>query len=692
MRTRKNYAVKAGGKLSSAEETFFVTPDYSKAYQFPYNPDPLCSGNDYKTYDDMRMDDQVKAVLETKRSIVIGSGWQINCENEEIKKFLEDNLNLIGEDNNGYTFEDIQRDCLTCYDYGFSLAEPVFQLENGKYWLKTVKVRPPHGFRFNIDDKGNILSIVQSSTRGKDIEIDPRTIMHVIYQQEFGNPYGLSDLQAAYTAWKSKRHIIKFLNIYLERFAGVTVKGEYAQGSSTQEIDELFKALKSIQQSTTLLLPKDSPIEFLQPVKDSSAIYKTALDMYNTWISRALLVPDLMGLSGAQTSGGAYALGEKQFQLFMSTIQKDRKNLASKINARIIRPLVLANFGDVRATFEFAPYSEKDASENLKMWSDLVKGRVFRPNEEEINYFRKAVGFPEGQVEPIAAPASVMPFAEPKATDAKRVAYKEAEGRKAKFIKDIGAQFKKHEEKYISKLERAGKDIWQSLIDQYKDKNAFTSPEKAFSIEPKYMKPMNMLLKEFFTGLFKESINQAQAEIFPDKKALKYSDDTMLPDEFLQLLAAESFSVVGDYSTQLTKKARSILTNSVKRGMGETEIMRLLRDELPKISTNWLQTLVRTKETEIYNHARMSYFEHDNEAKQIIDGYEYRAIEDDRTSQVCQFLDGKSFKKGEFTDRIVPPLHYNCRSLLIPVTRFQDVDFDAEPSIEELRSMGANLL
>ena len=62
-------------------------------------------------------------------------------------------------------------------------------------------------------------------------------------------------------------------------------------------------------------------------------------------------------------------------------------------------------------------------------------------------------------------------------------------------------------------------------------------------------------------------------------------------------------------------------------------------------------------------------------------------------------LDGQIFDRSAFVDRITPPLHFNCRSMLVPITKFEDyLDDDSyvpkgeEPDISDLKEMGGNLI
>lgn len=695
-------------EIPTSEKFDFISPYYAPAYDFPWNPDPLAAGNSYAIYDEMRHDEQIKVALSIKKDMVVNSGWQIVCESDDIAEFITDELKAMstGEGTEA-TFEDVIRDILSSYDYGFSLSEPIFKIkEDGLYTLKTIKVRPPHSFRFNIDDFGNVLSITQAGARG-DITIKPSNLIHHVYQQEFGNPFGKSDLRAAHESWKAKKFIKRFFNVYLERFAGPFVLGKYAPGMQEAEITAFYNALKSAQNSTFMAMPSDAEIELIQPTHDASDVYIRALDYYNLAIARAILVPDLLGIGGSKTEGGSFALGEKHFQLFMGIIKKDRDSLSRRITQNVIGPWVKANFGDIPCQFEFLPYSEENDQENITLWVNAINGKIFKPNPEEVDHFRKKVGFPPGPVEfPEPLPVLGAPGFGPKGAAAKeekpkgevkeeKMAMRRAQTSYEKKV-DFGmAQkaFQSFEASALPKLNSAARQICNDLIDQIKTKGLIRNfqPEKLNSLEPRFLKDMNRVFRNEFSELFTKSINQARAELFPNGTK-NFVEEGMLPEEFLAILEAESFKTVGDYSMEVTKRAKNLLVKGMKDGLSESELVKLIRDEMGEVSERWLGTVVRTKSTEIFNSARKVYWESDPIAKQMIEAYEFSALMDDRVSEVCASLDGKIFTKGEFVDKICPPLHFNCRSVLVPVTKFEEYKTNKPPSLESLREMGGGLI
>jgi hypothetical protein len=59
----------------------------------------------------------------------------------------------------------------------------------------------------------------------------------------------------------------------------------------------------------------------------------------------------------------------------------------------------------------------------------------------------------------------------------------------------------------------------------------------------------------------------------------------------------------------------------------------------------------------------------------MVSAYQYSAILDSVTTDLCAGLHGKIFDAG---DQPVPPLHFNCRSLLVPITKYESYEPDTK--------------
>ena len=81
----------------------------------------------------------------------------------------------------------------------------------------------------------------------------------------------------------------------------------------------------------------------------------------------------------------------------------------------------------------------------------------------------------------------------------------------------------------------------------------------------------------------------------------------------------------------------------------------------------YLNTLIRTNTFEALNEARFAAFEDPDLAGMVV-AYEYSAILDNNTTEICQALDdGIWSQDNPIWETHRPPNHYNCRSLLVPI-------------------------
>lgn len=725
-----------GSPLEAA--TTFLSSDYTPSYDFPYNPDQLVPSNNYDIYDEMRNDDQVKAAISIKKDMVVNTGWKIVCDDEEVVKFVTDALHAI----NSYsgtdgTFDDVLRDILSAYEYGFSLTEPVYVIKEGLWHYKSAKVRPPHSFKFHLKDNGDVEKITQNTAKKGEIEMQPSRLLHFAYQSEFGNPYGKSDFRAAHEPWKAKKFVTKFYNLYLEKFAAPTIIGKYPRGYSTQEVTKFFEVLQSMQFNTAAAIPDDAKIDFVQVVRDSSDSFAVAIDKYNMQIARAILVPDLLGLSGGATEGGAYALGKEHFKVFLGSIKKDREALARKITQRMVAPLVAVNFGEEYAQavkFEFVPFSDDTVAEHANTWISAVKADIFEPNDEEVNHLRALTGFPQGIVaKPIKMEPPLLPDGTPNPNAGKPLPGQEkskngeppepgedeeAEGedvggeapKERRFsvrlsrkttiyegkmdFSHVAATLTDAEESITPALTRAARSICNAFIEDVRGRGLLRriDIEALQGVQAKNLRDMNVIFKNKFLDLFQDAYETAAVELHGKAYAKKRKPGAaLLPRQAEDIIKAESFKTVGDYTAEMTKRMRNIVAAGVKEAAGEGAIVALLRDEAKAFTDTWLATVVRTKTNEVYNTARRSFWENDETAKEIIVAYQFSSILDDNTTDICRELDQKIFEINDGVGRITPPLHFNCRSVLVPITKFEQYEPDAIPSVEDVQDLGGNL-
>lgn len=107
----------------------------------------------------------------------------------------------------------------------------------------------------------------------------------------------------------------------------------------------------------------------------------------------------------------------------------------------------------------------------------------------------------------------------------------------------------------------------------------------------------------------------------------------------------------------------------VKQGMTENKAMVNIARDLGRsgllASTVQLRTLTRTAITETSNYVSNTTYKLNDD---VVQGYQYVATLDSRTSLICARLDGKVYSLDN-KNAPQPPQHFNCRSTTIPVIK-----------------------
>lgn len=432
-------------EISSSESDI-----YKALYAYGQNPDPIARAKGLYVYRDMMEDDQIKACVELRIQARLSTPWMIhsaeegNAQADEYADFIDYVLKGLKG-----TFADNLYNMYSAITYGFSITEKVLKIYEdgpfaGKIGLDALKTREPFNYDFKIDQHGNLLGIVytgagnslidhlrreqsnkrtpdqqaQSQKPTQEVSIQDKQLTPVAantpmlqsvlgsnanpypiekfviytYNMQFSNWYGRSDLFSAFRSWQIKKHVMKFWNIWLERYASPFLWAQYKRdvGIKKNALLEIDDFMKNLSAKNAIRTSDAITIQAIQSSSTAADAYEKAIEAHNRYISHALLCPNLMGMTGNQGSGGSggsYALGKKQFDSFVWLLEKlGRDTSETIVGEQIIKPLIKLNFPNVdekllpRFTFESV---EED---NIKARADILvalKGSGFvNPDEQ----------------------------------------------------------------------------------------------------------------------------------------------------------------------------------------------------------------------------------------------------------------------------------------------------------------------
>lgn len=360
--------------------------------------DDILTRKGWKTYRDMRHDDQIKATMSFKKVLIHGRAIEVqphtveDQESEDIAKFVEWNIQRIN-------FKRILREALSAMDFGFSVGELLWEVTeyDGKtvIALKGIKHREPENIEIEADKFGNIKNFVQEPNWGEKIDMKPEKVWHYAHNSEFQNHYGVSDLRSCYKNWWAKKFIINFWNVFLERLGQPMTTMKYPQGASEELKKTLKQILQGLSTKTEVLIPEGVEIELIEATRAGHADYFQALQYHDNAIARALLVVALLGTGGDEIKRGSDSQSRLHLRVLFKMADEIAKDLIYTFHEQVVRQLVDYNFDtDKYPKLSWQDYGEFEGIEVADTIRLLHAAGILDMNQEDVNYARSVLGLP----------------------------------------------------------------------------------------------------------------------------------------------------------------------------------------------------------------------------------------------------------------------------------------------------------
>jgi SPP1 gp7 family putative phage head morphogenesis protein len=317
------------------------------------NPGWLISAKGMEEVERMRRDDAFGAYMDMKKSAVLSvDGHYVPASDEDTDVERSDFMQDVTERLDG-SLKASLREILSAMEYGYSVTNmPMWMLEDGpfsgKWAARALKTKDPANFRFKVDDFRNIEKLIHTNPATMQVEeLDPEEFIVFTYRKEFNNPYGTSDCQRAWRAYNSKKWNLRMWDMYNERFAGGflnittsprTPQEEHALAESFVETLSTPRSGFKHSDATT--------VELVEASGRGHEVYRETIADRNISMARAVLLPDLLGLS-ARDTGGSYALGKQQIEnVFLWVINDLRDSIEETIMfEQFIKPHIDLNYG-----------------------------------------------------------------------------------------------------------------------------------------------------------------------------------------------------------------------------------------------------------------------------------------------------------------------------------------------------------
>ena len=639
------------------------------------------------------------------------------------------------------SFRDALKGIMSSMYNGFSMTEKVYKHFTfmGKTWIgiKHLRVKPHHSFRFYVDEYGNIDRVTQMWGANEENDISMDKFIHHVHNPEYDLHYGCSELRDAYRAYFSKDMIIRFMNIYLERIAGGMIWIGVQQGAANPDRateSKIQDILRNVTAKTGIFIP--AGLEMHVEFPTATDAFERAIALYDKAISKALMVPNLLGIS-EQGSTGSYAQSQTQLEAFLWTLDSEAARLEETINKQLIQPLCDLNFGGPPyPVFKFEPISDTLKMGIIKTWNELVKAGAVTMTDTDENHLRQLLDFPEAGEAPTKPQAQIAimpgqppasgPTGTPQQTDPSQQTNPGATGKPGQTAPALPP--KKPDETIIGKgqmrssreaFDRAVKRVDFAVIDNrgalitskashnateamqeaveeikqfVKESDLFANPDMIADVKipARLMTRIRKIAQTALKDAWDIGAEHARKELNKAEGRTKYVVDPLR----LQDLAAEkflesrSYTIAGDLADNARKKITTVLYNGIKNGWALEEIYNRIDDAVGADVLPTIGTAIRTTVFEAINEARYELFA-SPEMDGFVEALEFSAILDGRTTEICQHMDGRIYKiDNPLWESYTPPLHFNCRSLLIAVVESDKWTESPEPSIDPQDGFG----
>ena len=681
-------------------------------------------------YDEMSDSDSVLAgLIETRIDSVARLPWDIVPASEEdadieIANYVKQSL--LDLDN----FDEDLQELLSACRNGYAVSEIVWKDAeiDGKQMLVPDRIlsKPPDWFRF--DAERNLIFTGGTGASSQGEVMPPFKFIHYAFRPRYQNPYGTSLLRSVYWMWWFKHHGFEQWMRAAERGAVGSVIMKYGQDANEEAQKKLAEDAKILLKSKYAVISEEHDVEFPE-IKIDANFGDVLIQRCNSEMIYRLLGATL---SSGTSESGTRALGEVHEKRLQERNESDSKALAAALNNSLIRWIVELNWPDVTEMPKFKQHYEAQKDVMLTINSLKTAAELGIPVSVEDAAGLLGLPVPEEGAETI----NPTPFGgsggggtTPEGTEEDEDLDPDEGGdtpgdvavRKvtpeALAAKDKRAEAFKYTQKKISDASYiAGKpsydeyadqiDIW--LLREGSLENALANFD-GFDLDTRRFRStlhdtdlwsiLNGMFIVFDLPKFKKK-NSTDAEHDPRVERLAqwkpmkavdaikhFKEKKILTDKEFEALNAwarrNALTAANLSEEAITNSLRPALVKALEEGSTIRDFQKVVRGTV--VSDAHAENIFRTNVSTSFVSGNMEAARTDH-GKSAIPAMEFMAVLDDRTTPECTERDGQIYRSADAESMdIVPPLHYMCRSDLVPV--FEDEWDGKTAGTPKIRSM-----
>jgi len=280
-----------------------------------------------------------QADLQTRINGVTKLGWRVEPASDEardveIAEFVEGAIQEITG------WEEDRRQLLKAVWFGWSVLEVMWDADGKK--VLPVELRERKQGRFAYDRNDTLLLREGYSVDGKPVP-DRKFVVHR-FDPEYENPYGTSLGARCWWWFWFKQQDVRFWLAYLEQFGNPTKVGKYPPGATAEQKDDLFAALKAMQNESVVVVPEAMVVELLEARNRGGMSDQEHFVQYCDRQVTLILLGQTLSVMEHQGTG-TYAQASVHADVKQEYVEADAKSFDETMNSSLVWWVTDYNFG-----------------------------------------------------------------------------------------------------------------------------------------------------------------------------------------------------------------------------------------------------------------------------------------------------------------------------------------------------------
>ena len=654
----------------------------------------------YAIFDRMRRSDyQIKRILRVIESTLLGADYRympVDSKDEAQKKQADFKNNILTKwAIKGW--QETLREILSHLTFGFAIFEPYYHTITDREFGEIQTLREL-GFRkqstiqeWKLARDGSVIWVNQDITEGDftaDINIPGEDLLIFSSDKEGDNWEGVSLLRAAYGSFKRKDLYLKLDMIGMEKMSIGTPTfylndRQLKDPKEVKRIEEIGRAFTA-HQNAYLILPESMKGGGFVVEKGD---YKS--DAINNSIQRedmAILDSVLASFLdiGTRRSGGN-AQNEGLMGLFLNSLVHVSEYICQTLSP-VLDQVYVNNFGEpeVLLKLECTGINKRNQKEFAEVLNLYSKNRLITPDDILEERLRADLDLPEvdesreeeKDEETKVTPEPKKPETEepekkeePKTEDVKQhdvnLEHRDHTEFEKKFnIKETEQSFERGEKNYDKLVRDTARKMRDKYLVDLKTALKQANNAKAIgSIKIGFTGQLIDDLKKLMKGFVSEGSVQAKKDLKSVGVSLQEEGKIKNLPTKIDLTANK---IVSDITDRFDTASTLTAIDAIDDGLPDDKIIEATEDSIDEfIAGSVIVAGSGAVVNKFINIGRNNTFV---AAKDQVQVFQFSAVLDNRTTDICRSLDGKTFTFEDGTGlEFRPPLHFNCRSIILPV-------------------------